>query len=436
MTFSFGAILLAAALLIYLPLEPAVLSMAPNEIYWMLRLMPDAVIAIFATAAVAFDRTLSNQARVAMLALAGLVALAVAVNFTRGFDWTQTVNSLRVLLRYVPLGILLFVYTRQRDDVPKALVLATLVAVGTQVVGGLVDVATRPGFPPRDIVGALLIDGTVGRYDRFGLLLSIGALVVLGASIRANRRTRIALYGGLVAVLALLAASTSRQAFVALAVGTTPFLLLPRIPRATRATAAVMLALAMTFPFVIPTVTAHDVPASDDAPPPTAPATPNPPVTIRGGSNLSVDPNRNFRLFLALRFAPWAATQEPLVGFGPGQQIAADTDPRLKAYVEDAGTTWAWASRFTNDSNYASIVIQFGLVFAVAFVGFVVGLMLLTIRSAMSVRPPFAALSLSVALVVATAAFFGPAFEIRTTSIYLWCLLPSAAAMRRTGATQ
>jgi hypothetical protein len=282
----------------------------------------------------------------------------------------------------------------------------------------------------------LLLDGTTGRYDRYGLVLAIASAATLVAIVRSPPRRRVGLSVLLVACLAFLALSTSRQALLALAVGTGPLILLPGLGRVFRITASGVLFVAVALPFLVPTVTAHDIPPADEIPTSSAPSEPSPapPVLTRASSAISLDPNRNFRLFLTFRLAPWAAVEEPILGFGPNEHTALDADARIQQFVSDAGTTWPWARRFTEDSNYASMVIQFGPLFAVGFLAVVATLWWGTLRRAILWRDHFALVALSVSLIVVAAALFGPAFEIRTASIFLWVFLFTAIAQQRSTA--
>ena len=147
---------------------------------------------------------------------------------------------------------------------------------------------------------------------------------------------------------------------------------------------------------------------------------------------LSLDPNRNFRLFYNLRVAPWAATVEPILGFGPRQQVAVDTDPRLAAMFEDAGMPWSWARNFTNDSNYATLIIQFGIIATVLFLTFLVGSALVVTRAELIRATTTARFAVAFAAATMAAAWFGPALEIRSMSIVLWVgLLAAVAATHR-----
>jgi hypothetical protein len=165
------------------------------------------------------------------------------------------------------------------------------------------------------------------------------------------------------------------------------------------------------------------------------PVVPRIPSGNKGSTQLSLDPNRNFRLYYNLQLAPWAAVTEPLLGFGPREQEAENPDPRLRQQVEDAGMDWEWARRFMNDSNYASLVIQFGIVAPLLFLTFI---FFATARAArLAIRgggglARFAAINGAAVLI---AAFFGPAFEIRMVSIILWIsLLATVATLRQESA--
>jgi hypothetical protein len=160
-----------------------------------------------------------------------------------------------------------------------------------------------------------------------------------------------------------------------------------------------------------------------------ASATPKP--VEKGGTSISADPRRNFRLYLLVAVLPWAATQEPLLGFGPGEQVAANPDPRLAEFVGRSGLKWSQIVPYMNDSQYASLVIQFGVLITGAFLALLLSCLAGVARAAVrstEALPRFAALFGLVALV---AAALGPFFETRTDSIVLWVpLLVALGAVR------
>ena len=66
------------------------------------------------------------------------------------------------------------------------------------------------------------------------------------------------------------------------------------------------------------------------------------------------------------RPAPWAATEDPLLGLGHGRHDIIEA-ARLVAKVRSDGMDWAFARQFMNDSNFTSLAIQFGGIAAAAF---------------------------------------------------------------------
>lgn len=434
----FFVVIIAVSLITYLPIEPAALSAAPETWYWPLRLAPDAVVALLSTIAI-LDRWMDRRARLILLVVAGCAAAVTLANFIRGFPVVDSINALRVLIRYVPVGVLLWGYGRHIAAKP-IVVFALLLSGGIQIVAGIAGVVADVSATDGPWLAEILLeDGTTGRYDRYGLFVT---LAMLGALVAGNTwDTRLA-YVVVPLLTAALIASNSRQAALAACVGLVLMAALPILRPRWRFVGALACGAVMTSILLVPAVPAV-VLADDEVPPSVPTESAEPPVpshppspTTRGSSAISTDPNENFRLFLVLDLAPWAVSQEPLLGMGPGAHIADDPDPRLRQYVTDAGTTWSWARRFTNDSNYASMAIQFGLPLTLSFTGLVTGLTVRAGWRAWRRRDSHALLAAAAAVVVMTAALFGPAFETRMTSIVLWSLLIPAQQdwikMRRT----
>jgi len=93
---------------------------------------------------------------------------------------------------------------------------------------------------------------------------------------------------------------------------------------------------------------------------------------------------------------------------------------------------WAYAQPYMNDSNYASLVIRFGLVSALLFGALLLAVALLLIRRAFRApTEPLVVAAFGLLVAVATAAAFGPAFEIRMTSSLLWITAFAAIGSRR-----
>jgi hypothetical protein len=232
--------------------------------------------------------------------------------------------------------------------------------------------------------------------------------------------------------------STSRQASVGLAAGAAMLALLPAGRQARFAAAAVS-----AFALVV-VIAAGQVPAApsggDDPgvplPPPIPgvgvqlPATP-PPATpvVRGSSQLSMDPNRNFRLYLNLVLVPWVIQTDPLIGLGPGAHLDKSASPLLIEKVEADGVDWSFARRFMNDSNYATLLVQFGLPASLLFLGlYAVPAAIVLIRLRRTAHP-VAAFALALGVAMAIAAAFGPAFELRTASSVAWVSIFTALAL-------
>jgi hypothetical protein len=255
--------------------------------------------------------------------------------------------------------------------------------------------------------------------------------VIVAVVATADRRTpwRFAL---LAACAVLLYLSTSRQAVVGLGVACAILTVWPRVPLERRVIAVGTGVLALALLLTSPSGLQPPLDVSE----PDAPATSGHGVSrpIKDSIVLSTNPNLNFRLFYNLQLAPWAALTEPVVGFGPRQQVALAPDARLIARVEAAGMDWSWARNFTNDSNYASMIIQFGVIAPVSFLLLLLWTMISVARAEWARRDPTARFAVAFAGATIVAAWFGPAFEIRTVSLTLWIALMAAMAARHVAA--
>ena len=81
-----------------------------------------------------------------------------------------------------------------------------------------------------------------------------------------------------------------------------------------------------------------------------------------------------------------------------------------------------------NDSNYASMVIQFGVFLALLFMLLILAVAFPLLRQFFrGGREPWVFFGLAYAVVCVIGAVFGPAFEIRNVSILLWLGLFGAA---------
>jgi len=432
----------ALALIVYLPVEPALIGGLPSTMYWVVRLLPDALVACLALAVILLgDRTARSLPVRFLWGVAACCLVLAAANAARGISVVDTINAVRLLVRHLTLGLLVWWAIGSQASVGPLVVRAILAAGLVQVAVSAVQVVARivPSIgaaTPFDPSVLFFLDGSVGRYDRLGLLLMSVVIAFVATGDRMSRSR----LGLLSVCLVLLYLTTARQAMVGLAVAGAVLALFPRVETWRRgagvALVAVSVAFALATPGQLPPLPSGDPDSIGLGPSGSAnPVLPRVPSGNKGSTQLSLDPNRNFRLYYNLQLAPWAAVTEPLLGFGPREQEAENPDPRLRAHVEQDGMEWEWARRFMNDSNYASLVIQFGIVAPVLF------LLLILFATARAARVAirdggglerFAVINAAAVLI---AAFFGPAFEIRMVSIILWIsLLAAVATLRQEGA--
>lgn len=424
---------LALGLIVYLPLEPAILGVLQGPAYWVARLLPDGLILLLVAATLWLDRRARTTPGRLTIAIATVGLAIVAITVVRGQSASDAINALRVLLRYPLLGLVLWRWGAELPLIPLRIVQAILVAGAIQVAIGLVSVALTTlgtGY----LTNAYLLAGTVGRYDRYGPLLAATIMVMVAWAMDSGWKAWF--WPLLLATMPLLYLSTSRQAMAGLALGCGIAVVLPRVTAGIRALTGAIAIVSMAMILFTPTIiTARPEGGGDDlgtgpgaaatqAPAVTAPGASAEPrnmkPTFKGGAAFSAEPRRNFRLFLLLSVAPWAVGQEPLVGFGPGQHVAESPDPRLEAFMEESGLEWPAVVGYMNDSQYTTLILQFGLPTTAAFLALVLGSLLVAGWVSITTTAPYARFSLMFGAMALAAALLGPFFEARTDSVLLW----------------
>ena len=425
----------ALALIVYLPLEPALIGGLPGAWYWVARLLPDAFVAALAFAVVIAGDRRARTLPIRLLWIVGVVAAVVVVaDASRGFSVVDSINAIRVFVRYLVLGLLVWWAVDGRLGIGSIILTAVFVVGGLEIAVATFQILLRipavlSGSAATAPSSFFFLTGTVGRYDRFGLAMMSVAIAIVATG-QPLRRRAIGLLG---VCLFLLYLSTARQAMVGLVVAGVVVALAPRMLPRNRALGAALAVLGVALVFATPRVL--------PAPPATDQET-----SARGGdlsgdaSNVTVSkgqltlttaPTQNFRLYYNLDVLPWAAATRPLLGFGPGEQVAQHPNRVLKAKIESTGIAWDFARRFMDDSNYASLVVQFGVIVPFLFL-----LLLGTVTArvgwdAIRRGDTFARFAAVFALAVLAAAWFGPAFEIRSVSVLLWVALMAALATVR-----
>ena len=178
-----AVVALAVALVLYLPLEPIVVSPLGGAAYWLVRLAPDGLIAL-AAAAVLLVPQGRRRGAIALLWVVLAVCLAILVAETlRGHRPADSVNALRVLLRYAVLGALLLAVVRDPSSLLTAFGWAIVIGTIVQVAAGLIEFAGMlwpmlAGSQPLSATSLLGVDGTMGRYDRLGYLMVAALLLI------------------------------------------------------------------------------------------------------------------------------------------------------------------------------------------------------------------------------------------------------------------
>ena len=128
----------ALALLVYLPVESLLLARLPPIPYWTLRLLPDLVIALLALAVVVMADRRARTMPVRILWLVALISVAlIGANALRGIAVSESINAIRVLVRYLVLGLLVWWALDGQPSLGPRIVAAILI-------GGVIQVALAP----------------------------------------------------------------------------------------------------------------------------------------------------------------------------------------------------------------------------------------------------------------------------------------------------
>jgi len=227
-----SVVALAVALVLYLPIEPVILSPLSGASYWAVRLLPDALIAVVAAAVLLVPGTRRREALAILWALAIVSLTVVLLDAMRGFAPGTTINALRVLLRYAVLGAALLAVVREPSAVLRWLTWAIVLAALVQFAAALIEFVAllwpmasgAQSFSGPNLFG---VDGTVGRYDRLGFLMVAAVLMAMVGAVPGRRALGRSL---LVLGMLGLAMSSSRQALVGLALAAGLLAVLPRVP--------------------------------------------------------------------------------------------------------------------------------------------------------------------------------------------------------------
>jgi hypothetical protein len=430
----------ALALIVYLPVETALIGSLPGVWYWVARLLPDGLVAALAIGVVAVGDRRARTLPIRLLWIVGAIAgVVVVADWARGFSVVDSINAIRVFTRYLVLGLLVWWALGDGHRIGPIILTALFVVGGLEIAVAAVQIVARvPGVLSGSAAAApssfFFLSGTLGRYDRFGLLM-MSVIIGIVATGQPLRRAAI----GLLAVcLLLLYLSTARQAMVGLVVAGLVVAVAPRMLAWNRALGVALAALGVALVFATPRVLPAQPQANDETsgsagtPPAAATSEDSQNVTVsKGRLDLSTVATKNFRLYYNLDVLPWAAVTRPLLGFGPGENLAVRPAPLLKAKIESTGISWDFARRFMADSNYASLVVQFGVIAPGLFLLLLGAVTARVGWDAIRRGDPFARFAAVFAIAVLAAAWFGPAFEIRPLSVLLWVALMAALATVR-----
>src|SRR5688500_11226417 len=151
----------AGLLLLYLPLENWLTAGLTGSLQWVVRLFPDALICLLAAiVAVGMAGGLLRY-RWALVGIAVVTGLIVVGDLMRGFGAIDSVNAVRVVVRYLALGAVLAAVL-PRDQSFAGALWSTVIVVGiVQIVAAVVQILATAAAG--GAAGIPILTGTTGR---------------------------------------------------------------------------------------------------------------------------------------------------------------------------------------------------------------------------------------------------------------------------------
>jgi hypothetical protein len=438
---------------LYIPVEQFLTFRLDDQAFILCRVASEAVLWVLLGATIVKRLTArrpleSTPIDIPIAAFLGIALLSAIVN---GVGATSLVYGLRQIFRYAIL-----VYIIANAGLPrrtmKAIMWAFLSAAAIQIAIGLIEALsggaakqvfisgrtftvgsmkiTRGGsLPTAAYETSTAIFGTLQHYNAYGVFLALALLTALGLRTHGFR------FGGrkgatlfIAAGFVCLVLSYSRSSMLALIAGQA---VCWHISGKKRAARAVLLGTALAFVvlFYVGTfMRSADIPIYDTN------------ILMRWvrvfqPQQMGAEELENYRLFLLVVVATRVFAKSPLLGIGPGTFGSAISSWTGSTVYEDLGMRIGEGVSFVNDSNWASIFGQVGILGGGAFLILLAVMIRYCIttyrRTSDRMLKGLCLACVGSIVVMSISSFFGNHFEGRYSAYYLWMIFGAVVALSK-----
>ncbi|WP_251559180.1 O-antigen ligase family protein [Paenibacillus pasadenensis] len=419
---------------LYVPIEPFIVSWIPPSLSDAMRIAPELLLAAVLMGAILSKRKEGGVSGLPDVLLISVIMLAVAVSLYNSVGFVDMVMGGRLFFRFALVYFIVRLlpdttglYGRLLDLLTKLLYFE----VGLGVLQFLSKAALGPApwntFGDNMVMAGSVfgVQGTLGRYDQYGMFLAIIALLAL---------TRYFIQDGVkflpfVAAVTGIMLSTSRQALIVLVVGAIVIFIAARGRQALQKKGR-LVSLVMAVLFVAAPIFLLLTPSGDNRSFATTERNPLEQITtLFDAGTYSATKENNFRLYYITHIGEQLLKRDPL-GLGLNTFGSAQTvDDNATLYYK-YGITDKYFLKFVADVNWISLLGQLGIIGVLLFLSFFLSIAFQSLsKSKNATEDERTILIAAVALIscFVVAGFLGPNFEIRSNSFYLWLVAGLAA---------
>ncbi|QJC51120.1 hypothetical protein HGI30_05785 [Paenibacillus albicereus] len=430
---------------LYIPIEPFIVSWFSLSLSDLMRIIPELLLSAVLAGTILSKFREGRVNGIPDTLLLSVIMFAIVISLYNNIGLIDMVMGGRLFFRFALVYFIVRLLPDTTGLYGRLLNLLTKLLY-FEVVLGLMQFLSKAVFGPAPwntfgdnliMAGSTFgVQGTLGRYDQYGMFLAIIAILSLSRYFIQNE----AKFLPILAALAGILLSTSRQALIVLVIGAIVVSLAARGKQALQkkgkiVTFSILLACTVGAVFLLLT------PSGDSRGFVTSERNPLEQITTLFDANTySTTKENNFRLFYITNVGEQLLKRDPL-GLGLNTFGSAQTVADNKTLYYKYGITDQYFLKFVADVNWISILGQIGIIGSLLFLGFLLSIAFQSLyRAKKATTDEQAILIAAAALVICfiVAGFLGPNFEIRSNSFYLWLIMGLAAkisiSMRTTSA--
>jgi hypothetical protein len=414
-------------LIVYLPLESFFVSAIPIKFQNVVGLFPEGILIMIFTVFL-----IKKEGRFKFYAidfiLIVLLLWGLIVTIINKVDLFYVVNGFRVLFRYSLVFYAVRFVSEPLELFKRVITILKGLAV-FEVVFGLLQIIGKQVSPSywnnlgnniglRDSL--LSIQGTLPRYDQYGMFLSFVSIIIFSTYITSPKKQNNNLFVLFLISIGIII-STSRQAMLMFLIGNLIILYLNR--RSFSFSKKSFLLLLLTINVFTLAVIAYLL-----ASPSLEMNGRNPLVLITSladPNTYEIDKQLNFRLYYLFVIGP-QLIKDHFIGLGFGTFGETFSVQYMNWVYDKFGLDDPFFIRFIADVNWVTILGQLGLIGVSLFAGYLISIIAVARKYLKIVTDEYGMALLGSCMAITTcsiiAGFLGPNFEIRTNSIFLWLI--------------